>query len=92
MKIKKAQMITNKELIDKLHAYFLEQDPNLVAKLLAGIMLDIHRFNNLEVLSDEESDSLIERSTRNSLQLIDFARNGPQGPLTLTNWIYDEKI
>ncbi len=76
-------MVSNKEVIHKLQQYFLQQDPAIVARLLAATMIDLHRFNNLDSLDNEETDSLFRRSALNSLQLIEFVKNGPNGLLAM---------
>ena len=71
-------MITNKEIMDKLQAYFITQDPKVVAKVLASWMIDFNRFMNIETLPEEERDNLIKRMVLNHQELIDFIMNGPK--------------
>lgn len=76
-------MKTNKQLIDELQAYFLEQDPAIVARLLANSMIDLHRWKNFETLDDETLTNLIYRTTANSITLIKFSKEGPDGALSM---------
>lgn len=71
--------ISNKEVIDKLQAYFIAQDPNEIARAFAGMMLDIHRIVIMDELPDGEAINLKNRMILNSQALMDFVKNGPKG-------------
>lgn len=71
--------ISNKEVIDKLEAYFVEQDSRAIARAFAGMLLDIHRVVMIEQLPDGEAINLKNRMILNSQALMDFVKNGPQG-------------
>lgn len=66
----------NKELIDRLQAYFLTQDPNVVARILANYMIDMHRLCCVWEIPEEEQENLACRMSINSEKLQDFAKNG----------------
>lgn len=75
---------TNKEIIQKLQKYFLEEcDPKIVAYTLAGAMVDINRihFYFQNVLPKSEVDCLLYRIEQNSNQLREFIKNGAKEPL-----------
>jgi len=76
----------NKDLLKELQAYFLKQDPQVIATALAGAMLDIHRFIKIEFLSEKEAKSLIIRSESLCDELIRFSKNGDcdSGPMQVT--------
>jgi hypothetical protein len=73
--------MTNKELLDKLQAFLLTQDPNVVSRCFANHLLDMYRINNFSDLPQTEKDSLIKRIQLNASTLADFAANGPKGTL-----------
>ena len=75
-------MKTNKEVIDKLQEYFLTQDPKVVCRILANIMIDVRRIHWSHNLPEDELERLVERIKKNSEQLKDFIENGPRGNLT----------
>ena len=66
--------MTNKELMKRLTAYFLTQDPKTVARLLANAFLDFHRINTLDSLPTKETECLLKRIELNSKNLQRFAR------------------
>lgn len=73
---------TNKEVIDKLTAYFNEDcEKEAVCQALAGMSIDIVRFLNIDSLTDAERNSLIWRSEHMKEELRSFIKNGPNGPL-----------
>lgn len=76
-------MKSNKELIQELTEYFLTQDPQIVAKTLAAVMIDMNRLINMDSLSIEEKASLIARVHVNNASLSKFAKNGPESDLKL---------
>lgn len=78
-------MKTNKEVVEKLVEYFLTQDQASVCRILANLMIDMHRINNISKLEEKEKASLFFRMDKNSKSLLDFVKNGPQGDLTVFN-------
>jgi len=76
-------MLTNKEVVEKLETYFLEQDHKVVCRLLANMRIDIHRFNYLDQFSNDELISFLRCQEMNKRELEDFIKNGPRGPLTM---------
>lgn len=76
--------IDNRTVIVELTKYFLDQDKETIAKALAGAMLDIHRFINIETLGSNERQNLIVRSKNSSNELVKFAKDGPDGPLEVS--------
>lgn len=76
--------IDNRTVIIELTKYFLDQDRETIARALAGAMLDIHRFVNMEILGQNEIDNLFKRSHHISKQLVKFAKHGPDGPLKVS--------
>ena len=83
--------ISNKELIEKLTEYLLNDcDPKVVARCLAGVMIDYNRLAHLKSLSAEETDSLWRRVRSNSDQLRKFARGEIKTPLKYYTMNSDE--
>ena len=72
---------SNKEVIEKLTEYFLESDPKVVARTLAGLMIDLNRISNYESLELDEQKNLLDRMALNYQQLHDFVENGPRSKL-----------
>lgn len=70
-------MKTNKALLQELAAWFLTQDKETVCRLAAGFMLDLHRCNLGDLLSEKDAGALFVRLVHNSEQLRKFAENGP---------------
>lgn len=60
----KKKRIANSIVIDKLQKYFIKQNPEIVARLAANLLIDIRRFLNLDSLEPEEVESLFERSQK----------------------------
>lgn len=76
--------MTNKELIDKLEAYFLNQEPATVCRVLANMMIDMNRMCNISKLPMHERLSLFERCKLNDQQLSQFATSEQYDkPLTM---------
>lgn len=73
----------NKEVLEKLTVYFLQQDAHDVCRTLAGCMLDLHRIWNYEHLGKNEKENLCERLDHNVEQLVNFIENWPNSPLTI---------
>jgi len=73
----------NKEIMDKLAAYFITQDPAVIARLAASLLIDINRIWHVENLQEEEMESLVERMEINLAQLNEFILNGPQQDLKI---------
>jgi hypothetical protein len=76
-------MTTNKEVIEKLESYFLEQDHKAVCRLLANMMIDMHRMSHIKKLPVDELIGLLRRQEFNKIELEYFIKNGPRGPLTM---------
>jgi len=77
--------MNNKKLIEKLVDYFLENDPEVVAKMLANSMLDQYRLCTINDLPREEAACLLYRIQKNMQALKDFSKNGSKDCLTLVN-------
>lgn len=75
----------NREIIYKLTQYFLTQDPSIVAKSLACMMIDLNRLKNMHTLGLEEKVSLFARLDANLAELQRFAKKGPRGNMKLHN-------
>lgn len=75
----------NKEVIDKLQAYFLEQDHELIARMAAALLVDLHRMATFGLLPEDERQSLVERVRKNSIELEAFIKKGPSSGLELIN-------
>lgn len=74
-------MITNKDVVQKLVDYFLTQNPEDVARLLANNLIDFNRIFHSKDLQEEEYNSLVKRIKINLDTLNDFVKNGAKGPL-----------
>lgn len=61
--------MTNEEMIDRLQEYFLKQDPSVVARMTANLLLDIIRFLTIEILTEDQAENLIYRSRYNATQV-----------------------
>lgn len=75
--------ISGKELIQKLKAYYLTQDPDIVCEGLAGIMLDIYRIAHPDKMTENERLSLTIRLPLMAKQLERFIEEGPTHNLRL---------
>lgn len=78
-------MSTNKEIIDRLQEYFLTQDAQIVARSLAGLMIDLNRMMIFSSLSNMERVNLMDRMEINRRSLIKFIEMGEGGDLVLFN-------
>ena len=78
-------MKTNKEIIDDLQSYFLKQDPTLIARALAGKMIDLNRLIHIDSLEISEKINLLARLHANCAQLKKFIKNGDSGEFQLHN-------
>jgi len=85
-------MKTNKEIIDSLVEYFLTQEPRIVCRALANMLIDNNRIYNYNELPKEEADSLKTRMKKNLEKLHYFIENGPNGNLTMGHLDVDERI
>lgn len=83
-------MKTNKEVSDKLTEYFLTQDPEVVARILAANMIDLNRLYHFELLEDDERENLFRRLDHNIGQLEEFIKNGPMSDLKATHLKYTD--
>lgn len=73
--------MTNKDLIDKLCKYFKEDcDHDIVCRLLANMMIDMHRIRNFEHIAHEERESLNLRMIHNEFQLEKFIKKDGKLP------------
>lgn len=77
-------MKTNKEVIDALQGYFLQQDPKIVARTLAALMIDMNRVSRMDYLKPMEKECLLARMIHNNNELLDFI-NGKREPMRYSN-------
>lgn len=75
--------LNNKDLIDKLQAYLLTQNPEIVARLLANCMVDFFRLYTIKYLPFEEVESLFHRIEKNAISLREFEKKDKHEPLTM---------
>lgn len=75
--------MNNKELATRLTEYLLTQDPETIALACAHFMIDLHRVRTMSDLPLDEMTCLLFRIDHNSKQLMDFAKNGPNGQFIL---------
>jgi hypothetical protein len=73
----------NSELLRELEQHFMKQDKEIVCKILAASMIDMHRMNQLYRLGPNERKSLYQRMAHLSTELIDFIE-GKREPLRYT--------
>ncbi len=71
-------MKTNKEIINELEKYFLDQEPKIIARILAAMMIDMNRLMNLDSLGKNEKECLLIRMQANKNELNRFALDGPR--------------
>lgn len=69
-------MKTNKEIIDALQEYYLKQDPDVIARALAALMIDLNRIMCSESLPKDEKNNLIIRMNANRNELLKFINEG----------------
>jgi hypothetical protein len=74
----------NKEVINKLVKYLIDQDKAVLCRVLANQMLDLYRLQHISELPEQEVTCLYKRQELNSLCLLEFIKNGPNGPLTFS--------
>lgn len=72
-----------KSVIDKLEAYFMTQDKQVVSRMLAGCICDINRFHNLSDLGVNELSSLLHRTELNLKELYKFLKEDTNEDLKL---------
>lgn len=82
--------MTNKEVIDKLVIYFLQQDPQLVARMCANLFVDVNRFFNIDQLSVGERDHLRLRTQANIDVINDYLVTGYMDDLKIFNMPYSD--
>ncbi len=75
----------NKEIAEKLIAYFLTQSHKDIATALALMSIDFTRIANADTLPEKELQSLYYRIQLQSKQLQDFVQNGAKGDLNFIN-------
>lgn len=66
----------NKEVMDKVTSYLLTQDPAVVARTCAALMVDINRIDMIESLPADEVECLFKRIALNSIELREFIEKG----------------
>lgn len=76
--------MNNKEVIEKLKAYYLTQDHETVCHALASLVVDVHRVVNCEKLPEKEFRCLEWRLNKMSEELEKFVKDGPKGELVIT--------
>lgn len=81
---------TNKEVIDRLQEYFLNQDPKIVARLAGSLMIDLNRIVCASSMKEEELECLIYRMGQMRDELIKFIKNGPTGDIRIEIMNSDE--
>jgi Tfp pilus assembly ATPase PilU len=81
--------ITNKELIERLTKYFMEQEQIDIAYALASVTIDLHRILNQDELPESERRSLAIRMQLNEASLKDFIANGPKHKLKVRKFSLD---
>jgi hypothetical protein len=81
---------SNKEIIYKLKAFFLEQDFDDIAYALASTLIDLHRMVRVDELPEKEKISLSARLMMMDASLVDFVKNGPRGKFKITKPNSDE--
>lgn len=75
--------MNNKEAMDKLQAYYLTQDPAIVARGLASLLIDMNRLKHVDSLGEKEAQCLEVRLNLMMDELQDFVKNGPKHDLRL---------
>lgn len=83
-------MKTNKEVIHKLKKYFLEQETEVVALALAGLMIDANRWDKYDKLSENEARSLHHRTHMHALSVQGFI-NGDRTKMKVSRLNSDEE-
>lgn len=78
-------MKKNKQVIDSLTEYFLNQDPRTVCRLLANHMIDAYRMFNLEKLPEKEVECFLFRMQKNEEYFQRYIESGSTGDLKLRN-------
>ena len=77
---------TNKEIIDKLIAYYRKQDIEVIYRMLANAQIDYNRLDMFDMLDKEEKALLLTRIGFNARALRKFVKEGDGGqPLVLKN-------
>ena len=83
-------MMDNKEVIDRLQEYLSKQDPAVVTRMCANLMLDMHRHHNIMYLDRKVRACLRERTRLNSKELERFIEKGPREDFKLIDMPSDE--
>lgn len=68
--------MNNKEALEKIKAFLLTQDPETVADVLAGHMIDVNRLANLKDLPEDERKNLWNRIHLNAQEIRRRIREG----------------
>jgi hypothetical protein len=80
----------NKEVMDRLQAYYLTQDPSVVARALASILIDMNRLKHFGELADKEAQCLEIRLNLMMDELQDFVKNGAKHDMKIIKMNSDE--
>jgi hypothetical protein len=83
--------LTNKEVIERLKAYFMEQEQEDICFMLASLMVDMHRVKHYQFLDEDEKASFMIRMEANDASLMDFLKNGPKGKMKLHKFSLGEE-
>ena len=68
--------ISNKEVLEKLTAYLMQQDHESLATALAGCMIDYNRLYTFHLLERDEKCMLADRIQANAVMLGEFVEKG----------------
>jgi hypothetical protein len=71
------------EIVKRLVEYYLQQDPALIARLLANATIDHYRLENIGEGSEAEIDGLCERLSHNNRNFAAFVQSGFKGALII---------
>jgi hypothetical protein len=71
----------NKEAIDKLKAYFITQDHDIICYSLAALMVDLHRIYYIKDIPDDEKHNLQMRTQINIAEMQRFLKEGPESEM-----------
>lgn len=83
--------MTNKEVAEKLRAFYSTQDHKDLAHLCAAFALDINRFLHFEMLSAEKREDLMRRSAINMQNVLISAISDHPAKLKFSEFEYDKE-
>lgn len=86
---RKRKKMTNKEVIENLQSYFLEQDPKVVALLCSHVLMDLNRLYLIKQLDEESQLVLIDRIT-NNLSIFQRVFHAPGDPVSVSYQFHQE--